>query len=153
MKPVTVSVEVPNDREEVYAYLAVLANHESFTDHMMVDWVLSGPRSGVGARANVQVAAPASRERIEIEVIEAEPPRRIVEEDVSARGKRRTRGTYLLEELADGGTMISFRLEWLLAPRHEQVAAPLLRAFMRRSNGKALRRLARQLKGDDRRRA
>jgi hypothetical protein len=42
MKPVTVSVTVPNDREEVYAFLDVLANHEPFTDHMMVDWTYSG---------------------------------------------------------------------------------------------------------------
>ncbi len=145
MKPVTVSVAVPNSREEVYGFLDVLANHESFTDHLMVDWELSGPRSGVGARAQARVRGVASNELIEIEVIEAEPPRRIVEEDVGAKGRRRTRGTYLLEKLPDGGTKICFEFAWLEAPWNERLAAPLMRVFMRRANGKAMRRLAKQL--------
>jgi hypothetical protein len=145
MKPVTVSVEVPNRREDVYAFLDVLANHEAFTDHLMHDWQLSGPRSGVGAKAQVRVRAVSSNELIDIEVIEADPPSRIVEEDVSARGRRRTHGTYLLEELPDGGTRISFEFAWLEAPRHERLAAPLLRVFMHRANAKAMRKLARQL--------
>jgi Polyketide cyclase / dehydrase and lipid transport. len=145
VKPVTVSVSVPNSREEVYAFLDVLANHESFTDHLMVDWQLSGPRSGVGARAQVRVNAKSSNERIDIEIIEADPPRRIVEEDVSAKGRRRTRGTYVLEKLPDGGTNISFEFAWLEAPRNERLAAPLMRLFLRRANGKAMRRLAKQL--------
>ena len=38
MKPVRVSVDVPNPRPEVYEFLDVLGNHEQFTDHFMVDW-------------------------------------------------------------------------------------------------------------------
>jgi hypothetical protein len=87
----------------------------------------------------------SSNELIEIEVVEAERPRRIVEEDVSARGKRRTRGTYMLEELPGGGTRISFEFAWLEAPRHERWVAPLLRVFMHRANSKSMRMLARQL--------
>jgi Polyketide cyclase / dehydrase and lipid transport len=147
MKPVTVSAEVPNEREEVYAFLDVLANHEPFTDHMMVDWELSGPRAGVGATATAKVRTPGSNEIIEIKVTEADPPRRIVEESVSGGGKRRTRGTYTLEELAEGGTRISFELAWLDAPRNERMAAPLMRAFMRRANRRAMRRLAKILRG------
>jgi hypothetical protein len=147
MKPVTVSAEVPNEREEVYAFLDVLANHEPFTDHMMVDWELSGPRAGVGATATAKVRTPGSNEIIEIKVTEADPPRRIVEESVSGGGKRRTRGTYALEELAEGGTRISFELAWLDAPRNERMAAPLMRAFMRRANRRAMRRLAKILRG------
>jgi hypothetical protein len=146
MRPVTVSVDVPNDREEVYAYLDVLANHEPFTDHMMVDWEYSGPAAGVGAKATAKVKAPGSNEIVEIEVAEAEPRRRIVEESVSARGKRRTRGTYTLESLPEGGTRISFELAWLEAPRNERMAAPLVRAFMRRANGRAMRRLGKILR-------
>lgn len=146
MKPVTVSVDVPNDREEVYAFLDVLANHEPFTDHMLVDWELSGPRTGVGAKVNAKVRTPGSNEIVEIEVKDADPPRRIVEESVSAGGKRRTRGTYTLDELPGGGTRISFELEWLEAPRNERMVAPLMRAFMRRANGRAMRRLAKLLR-------
>jgi hypothetical protein len=58
MKPVTVSIAVPNRREEVYDYLDVLANHEPFTDHMLVDWRCSGPAAGLGARARVRLKKP-----------------------------------------------------------------------------------------------
>jgi hypothetical protein len=37
MKPVRVSIDVPQAREDVYDFLDVLANHELFTDHMMRD--------------------------------------------------------------------------------------------------------------------
>ena len=99
----------------------------------------------MGAKAKAKVRAPGSNEVISIEVIEVEPPERIVEEDVGARGRRRTRGTYMLEELADGRTRISFELAWLEAPRLERIGAPLTRAFIRRANGKAMRRLAKEL--------
>ena len=145
MKPITVSVTVPTPRQEVYDFLQVLPNHEPFVDHMLVDWEYSGPRSGVGARARARTNAPASQDWTEIELVEADPPRRIVEEDIGAKGRRRTRGNYLLEELADGGTRITFELAWLEAPRLERVMAPLGRAWIRRANTNALRRLAKQL--------
>ena len=85
MKPVTVSVDVPNNREDVYEFLDVLANHEPFTDHLMIDWEYSGSRAGVGAKANARVKAPGSNENVAIEVIEADPPRRIVEETPERR--------------------------------------------------------------------
>jgi uncharacterized protein YndB with AHSA1/START domain len=146
MKPVTVTVDVPNSREGVYQFLDVLANHESFTDHLMVDWQYTGPRAGVGAKANARVKAVSSNENVHIEVIEAEPPRRIVEESLSAGGKRRTRGTYTLAELPEGGTRIAFELAWLEAPRNERMTAPLMRAFMHRANNKAMRRLGKLLR-------
>jgi hypothetical protein len=46
VKPVTVSIEVPRSREEVYDFLDVLGNHEGFTDHFLVDWEVSGPQRG-----------------------------------------------------------------------------------------------------------
>jgi hypothetical protein len=149
MKPVTVSVEVPNPRQAVYDFLDVLANHEPFTDHIMVNWKYSGPRAGVGAKANARLRAPGSNENIDIEVIEAAPPRRIVEESVSAGGKRRTRGTYELDEVAGGGTRIAFELTWIEAPRNERMTAPLMRAFMRRTNGRSMRRLAKLLRSQE----
>ena len=41
MKPITVSAEVPSSTHEVYEFLDVLGNHESFMDHFMVDWRLT----------------------------------------------------------------------------------------------------------------
>lgn len=145
MKPVTVSVVVLRPIEEVYDFLDLLANHESFLDHFLVDWKFSGPARGVGAKAEARASAPMSQDWTDFEVIEAERPRRIVEDGVGLKGKRHTRGTYTLEQLADGGTKVSFELAWLAAARAERLIPPLTRAFIKRPNGKAMRRLAKQL--------
>ncbi len=145
MKPVTVSIEVPQPAEEVFEYLAVLANHEAFLDHFLVDWKFSGPRRGVGAKAEARASAPMSQDWTDFEIVEIEEPSRIVEEGVGLKGKRRTRGTYRLRGLPDGGTEVSFELEWLEAARAESLIPAMTRAFIRRPNAKAMRRLARQL--------
>jgi hypothetical protein len=148
MKPVTVSVNVARAREEVFDFIDVLANHESYMDHMFVDWSFSGPAFGVGARARARVQAPGSREMAEFEVVQSERPVRTVEQGVSAHGKRHTRGTYTLGERPDGGTEISFEMAWEQAPQSERLLPPLTRAFLKRALGKGMRRLAKQLEQD-----
>ncbi|MFL5901837.1 MAG: SRPBCC family protein [Solirubrobacterales bacterium] len=145
MKPVTVSAKVPQPVEEVYDFLDVLANHEAFLDHFLVDWKFSGPRHGVGAKGEARASAPMSQDWTEFEVVEAERPKRIVEEGVGLKGKRHTRGTYRLEPLADGGTEISFELAWIESARAERLIPPMTRAFIKRPNAKAMRRLAKLL--------
>jgi hypothetical protein len=136
MKPVTVSVTVPNSREEVYDFLDVLANHEPFTDHMMVDWQYSGPAAGLGARARMRLKKPGRADWMDLEVVEVHPPTTSVEETV---------GTYILDEGPAGGTRISFRFEWLRAPLAERLAAPVTRSVLRRGNQRSLDRLAQRL--------
>jgi len=150
MKPVTVSTTVPQPREQVYDYLDVLGNHEEFTDHFLRDWELSGPAAGVGAKARMRVAMPGPEDWIDMEVVEAERPRTNVEESTSAGGKRHTRGTYVLDDLPEGGTKITFTIEWLQAPLPERLGAPVTRAVMRRANGKAMERLAASLSARER---
>jgi hypothetical protein len=140
VKPVIASVTVPHPREEVYDFLDVLGNHEAFTDHFLIDWKLSGPRAGIGAQARMRVRTPGPEDRLDMKVIAAERPQKTVEEAVGANGRRRTRGTYLLEQLP-GGTKVTFELLWLEAPLAERLAAPFTRAVTRRANAKALRRL------------
>ncbi len=144
MKPVTVSATVPKPSKEVYEFLLVLANHEPFLDHMLVDWEFFGPPRGVGARARARMNTPGSQDWTEFEIVEAEPGR-IVEEGVGAHGRRRTRGTYRLAQLPDGQTGVSFELAWIEASRLERLVPQLTRAFVRRPNAKAMRRLAKQL--------
>ena len=146
MKPVTTSIDVPNPPQEVYDYLEVLGNHEEFMDHFMVDWQLSGPKRGVGAKANVRVKATAEKDWTDFEVVEADSNRRLVEESTGgASGKRRLRGTYHLNELPDGGTRIVFELEFLSLPAGERLTGPLQRAYVRRVNKKGMKRLAERL--------
>ncbi len=141
MKPVTVAIEVPQSREKVYDFLDVLGNHEQFTDHFLVDWELSGPASGVGAKARMKVKAGGRKEPLEMEVVAAERPRMNAEESVSAKGRRRTRGTYRLEEGPNGGTIIEFELEWLQATLLDRLTAPIARSVVRNGNLRALQRL------------
>ena len=142
MKSVTASVDVPQDRAEVFDFLNVLANHEAFTDHFLLDWQVSGPRSGVGAHARMRAKSPGVDDWLEMEVIAVDRPTTTVEESIGARGRRRTRGTYRLDELPTGGTRVEFELAWLEARLAERLAAPLTRAMVRRANAKSLRRLA-----------
>ena len=150
MKPVRVSIEVPQSPERVYESIDVLGNHERFTDHFLIDWQVSGPARGVGAKARMRVKSPGPDDWLEMEVVAADAPRTTTEESVSAKGRRRTRGTYALDELPGGGTRISFELAWLEAPLRERLAAPLTRAVVRRANARALQRLAQILAGNDR---
>ncbi|HET7507219.1 MAG TPA: SRPBCC family protein [Solirubrobacterales bacterium] len=147
MKPVTVETTVARPPLGVFEFLDALANHERFLDHYLVDWEFSGPRRGIGAKARARVDAPASQDHFEFEVTEAEAPSRIVERGVSSAGKRETQGTYRLEPLPDGGTRIEFELAFLQLPRSERMIPGLTRAFARRVNAKAMRRLAKLLDG------
>ena len=146
MKPVTVSTEVAVPQAQVFEHLDTLANHEAFLDHYLGKWKFSGPASGVGAKAEALAKAPGSQDWFDFEVVEQEAPRLLVEDAVSSGGKRKTRGTYRLSE-AGGGTRIEFELEFLELPRSERLAPFLTRAFAKRINAKALRRLAKQLDG------
>ena len=148
MRPVRRSIEVPHPREQVYDFLDVIANHEPFTNHMMRDWEYSGPDRGVGSKARVKVDVGGGRtDLVEIETIAGEWPTRIVEQNVSAGGRRVANGTYVLEELATGRARVTFEYAWQRAPRIERLAAPLVRAAMRRRLERALGRLAEQLAG------
>lgn len=137
MKPITVTVVVDRPREEVYAFLDVLSNHETFTDHFLQDWTLSGPVAGVGAKARFR----ARSDWMDLEVIEAQPPHRTVERTVGADGKRVTHGTYTLDELPDGRTEVRFELAYEQIPTSERLAGPLVRAYLRKGNARAMERL------------
>jgi len=141
MKPVRVSIDVPQAREDVYDFLDVLANHERFTDHMFRDWQCEGPTRGVGAKVRFTAVVGGRSEAIDVEVIEAERPSRNMERNVGASGRVAT-GTYTLDELPGGGTRITFENAWLKVPRAEALSARLVRAVVRRGNQRALERLA-----------
>jgi Polyketide cyclase / dehydrase and lipid transport len=147
LKPVTVSIEVPQSRTEVYDFLDVMANHEPFTNHMLVDWSFSGPARGVGSKADVNSKLGGRKEPVAIEVVEASAPTRIVEHNVSAGGKRVASGTYELTDAASpsGGTRVEFTYAWSEAPLADRLLAPLVRAVLRRGNAKAMARLKEQL--------
>ena len=136
MKPVTVTTTIDRPREEVYAVLEDLMNHEAFTDHFLTGY----QRTETGIR----VKGKGGGGWMEITPVESNLDR-IVEEGRSGRGmRRRTRGIYTLEP-RDGSTVVSFTNEIEPAGIGDRVAAPLIRAYLRKQNGRALARLKEQL--------
>lgn len=145
MKPVSVTTDIARPREEIFDYLDDLSNHAAFTDHFLVDWEFSGPPRGVGAKGSARINAPSSQDWTDFEIVESDPPGRLVEEGIGAKGKRLTRGSYFLSDRPGGGTDVEFKLEWIEAPRSERLIPPLSRLFLKRTNGKSLKRLKKQL--------
>src|SRR3954464_984924 len=141
-QPVTVSVDVPQPRAAVYDYLDVMANHEAFTDHMLVNWRVSGPATGIGSKANVTSKVGGLSDEAEIEVFEIDPGRMIRERSIAAKGKRIAHGTYTLSDLPGGGTRIEFEFALQKVPAIERPFVPLMRKLVRSGNEKAMQRLA-----------
>jgi len=142
MRPISVSIDVPQNREAVHAFLDVLAHHELFTDHMLRDWACSGPPAGVGAQAEVINVLAGQRVPVTIEVVAAVHGESTTERNVSAGGRRVGQGTYNLADLADGGTRVTFTYAWVRAPLEDRLLAPIVRPVMRRAFRRALERLA-----------
>jgi hypothetical protein len=93
----------------------------------------------------VRVSAAGRTEVVDIEVVDAEPPTRIVERNISAGGHRRATGTYTLRPLSSGGTKVEFEYAWERAPLIDRLTAPATRAILRRANTRAMERLTEQL--------
>jgi len=111
----------------------------------MRDWSYSGPARGVGAKAEVHTRALGVSDVVDIEVVDAEAPARIVERNHAAKAGRTAQGTYTLEPTPSGGTRITFEYRWIDTPLIDKLTAPMSRAFIRRTNETAMRRLAEQL--------
>ncbi|MFF2507633.1 SRPBCC family protein [Streptomyces sp. NPDC058067] len=145
MRPVIVMIDVPQPPEQVYDFLDVMAHHERFTNHYLTDWRYSGPGRGIGSCATVTAALGGTKADVTIKVVEADAPRRIMERNVSAAGRRVAHGIYTVEPLQAGGSHVSFTYTWVLAPLADRLLAPVVRAMMRRANRTAMRRLAAEL--------
>jgi hypothetical protein len=136
MKPVTVTTTIDRPRKDIHAVLEDLMNHESFTDHFLTDF----QRTETGIR----VKGKGGGGWMEITPVESTPDR-IVEEGRSGRGGRRhTKGIYELKP-QNGSTVVSFTNEIEPAGLGDRLAAPLIRAYLRKQNGRALERLKEQM--------
>jgi uncharacterized protein YndB with AHSA1/START domain len=80
MDPITTSITIDRPREEVFEYLADIANHPEFMDHFLKEWRLTRIESfGRGAGARFKVDAPLDRFGWgDMTFIEVERPHRIV---------------------------------------------------------------------------
>jgi len=143
--PVNVSIVVARPREEVYAYLADIANHAEFTDHYLVDWHLTRTNTvGRGAGARFRVNVPLQRFNwMGVTIVEVEPPRRIVEAGRGGKFNRiRSLTTYTLEPGPGGTTRVTLSTETQpVTPADRLLESLGARGWVKRQNRKALRRL------------
>ncbi|MDP9399472.1 MAG: hypothetical protein M3P39_00630 [Actinomycetota bacterium] len=82
---------------------------------------------------------------VDIEVVAAKRPARIVKRNTAAKAGRTGEGTYRLDPPPRGGTRIAIEYRWIVTPLVDRLTSPPTRAFIRRANETAMRRLAEQL--------
>jgi uncharacterized protein YndB with AHSA1/START domain len=145
MDPVKASVTIARPREEVFEYLADIANHAEFCDHYLVDWHLTREDPyGRGAGARFRVKVPLNRfPWADVTFVEVERPRRIVEVGRTGKFNRvRTVGTYELEPAGSGSTRVTFTFESEPGNLADRLGEALgARPWLRRKNARAMRRL------------
>jgi uncharacterized protein YndB with AHSA1/START domain len=145
MDPVTVSTTIGRPREEVFEYLADVANHPEFTDHFLVDWRLTREDSyGRGAGARFKIKAPLNRfDYADVTLTEVQPPYRIVELGRGGKFNRiRLTTTYTLTEGPGGTTQVEFTTETEPATITDRIMESFgARGWYRRKAAKAMRRL------------
>jgi uncharacterized protein YndB with AHSA1/START domain len=141
----TVSTTIARPREEVFDYLADIANHAEFTDHYLVDWRLLREDSyGTGAGARFRVKAPLSRfSWADMAIAELAPPFRIVMRGRGGKFNRiRMLGTYTLSPGPSATTRVEYSFETEPPLFSDRVMEALGGArWTRRQIGRAMRRL------------
>jgi uncharacterized membrane protein len=144
-------ITIARPREEVYEYLADIANHAEFSDHFLVDWRLTREDTyGVGAGVRWKSKAPLNRFPWgDSTIVEAERPRRVVEVGRTGKYNRiRTIGVYELERAAGNGTQVRFTFETEPKLPSDRLLERLAGRWSKRNQRKALRRLQTILEED-----
>ena len=139
------SSTISKPREEVFEYLADIANHPEFTDHYLVDWrLLREETYGTGAGARFRMKQPFRRFNwADVTFVELEPPFRIVQRGRGGKYNRiRMLGTYTLSPGPAGSTRLEYPLETVPVMASDRI----MEAFggnrwTRRQTAKAVRRL------------
>jgi uncharacterized protein YndB with AHSA1/START domain len=96
VRQVTVDTHISAPREDVFDFVADLAGRPAYTDHYLEDYRLARVNPvGKGAAARFRLKAPLASEYAELQIKEADRPRRIVEEiKVGRRGRNRSVAVY-----------------------------------------------------------
>ena len=145
MDPFTVSTTIAKPREQVFEYLADIANHPEFTDHYLVDWHLTRVESyGTGAGARFRIKAPLNRfSWADVTFAEMQAPYRIIEHGRGGKYNRiRMLGSYTLSPAPGNTTKVQYTLESVPAHLSDRIMEILGgRSWNRRQAAKAMRRL------------
>jgi uncharacterized protein YndB with AHSA1/START domain len=150
--PFTVETTISVPPEQVFEYLADIANHAEFTDHYLADWHLTREDSyGQGAGARFRAKVPLARfSWADVTLAEVQPPHRIVERGRGGKYNRiRMLGTYTLSPGASGTTRVQFTFETEpVMPSDRLMEMFGGRSWTKRNAGRAMRRLRRILEED-----
>ena len=146
MDPVSSSITIGRPREEVFDYLADIANHAEFSDHYLKDWRLTRLDSvGRGAGARFRYDAPFQRFGwADMTFIEVERPFRIVAVGRGGKFNRiRTTAIWTLDPAPGGGTEVEYMIESEPALPTDRLIEALSgqRGWFKRQARKAMRRL------------
>jgi uncharacterized protein YndB with AHSA1/START domain len=149
---VTTSVIIDRPREEVFAYLADVANHPEFMDHFTERWNLLREDSfGKGSGARFHIKRRLDRfSWADMSLVEVEPPWRIIA--FGRMGKFNRIRTTSVWELDPSGASAT-EVEWSFSTQPATLPDRILetlggRRFFQRRHAKALRRLRSILEED-----
>ena len=144
MLQVTAHTFISAPREELFDFVADLANRAAWTDHYTSELRLENPRSvGVGAAARYRLDAPRYRSWIETEIVEADRPRRLVEVTRGGRAGK-TRGDVTIDLIRQGQGLTKVEMTLVFepgTPREAFMARLGARPWLRRRAREALQRL------------
>jgi len=143
VREVTVSTVISAPREQVFDFVCDLAGRPAFTDHFMRDYRLARVDPvGTCAAARFQLRAPLAKEYAELQITEADRPRRIVEEiRVGRRGRNRSVALYDFIVEGGGTTRVELTTYSEPATRIDRLKEIGAAGWMRRQTRKALDRL------------
>jgi uncharacterized protein YndB with AHSA1/START domain len=149
---VTLHANIDRPREQVFAYLADVANHPEFTDHFLKEWRLTREQSeGRGAGARYRQDGRFDRfGYYDLSLAELDPPFRIVAVGRGGKYNRiKTFHQWTLQPDA-GGTRLEYLYETEPALRTDRFieAVSGRRGWFRRNARKALLRLQSILEED-----
>ena len=144
--PVTASVKIGRPREEVFAYLADIANHAEFNDHYVKHFRLTRVNSvGRGAGARFRLRTPFQRFAwADMTFSVVEPPHRIVAVGRGGKFNRiRTTAIWTLDHAPGGGTEVEYMIESEPALPTDRIVEALSgqRGWFKRNVRKSMRRL------------
>jgi uncharacterized protein YndB with AHSA1/START domain len=151
VEPFTVTTTINRPRDQIYEYLADIANHAEFSDHYLVDWHLTRTNSyGTGAGASFRSKMPRNRFAWgDMVIADLQPPFRILEHGRGGKYNRvRMLSTYTLQP-ASGGTRVQYTYE----TQPDQLSDKLIemmggRSWQKRKATRAMRRMRAILEDD-----
>lgn len=145
MHPFSIEEQIGRPREEVFEYLADVANLPEFTDHFLREWRMTREETyGLGAGGRFRAELPFQRFSWgDLTIVDLEPPEALVLQGRTGKYNRvRMLTVFELADAAGGGTRVRVTVETLPRyPTDRLVGALGQRRAMRRGWRRALGRL------------